>query len=159
MVHSSLITQILFPPRTNDRPTKRRKCAVVFLSSASLKSSSAQLWLPWSSHISPCLVKSLMGSQLNRGPTSLLSILTTGDLAHITSHEEKTTLERGNSRPGGKNHLPKLLHQASKLQPPPSSKKPAGPLHWEAGTRKGAAGRRAPDSVSSVVKQPLFTTS
>lgn len=92
------------------------------------------------------LVKCLMGSQLKRGPTSLLSVLAMGDLTHITANAERTTLQRGytvdlggerSTFPNFSNKPPNTtaasLVQAARRPPP------LGSGDWKGGSRPPSA--------------------
>lgn len=160
MIHSSLITQADFFPL--ERITGEN--VLLFLSSASIKPSSEHtdavwLWLPWSSHTSPCLVKCLMGSQLKRGPTSFSS------QPLVTSHtspqmnrgqlpkegtvgfQGRATFSNFSNKPLNSSRL-----QEARRAPPLGSRDRLIPL-------KRGAGRRVADSVYSAIKQHLSPTS
>jgi hypothetical protein len=142
MVHSSLITQaefsfFFFPYPTNDQ--QKGENTVLLVSSASLKSSSEQTdanrgsGLPWSSQTSSCLVKCLLGSQLERGPTSPLATAT--EWRPHTHCAQRTTpkrraVDRGG---GGERGRRNTSFPNFSIKPPnskfPSSTKPAGLLH------------------------------
>ena len=97
-MHSSLITQAVFPLEQMTGQQKG-KSILLFLSSASLTSSSEQAEAceavaPRVEHSSPCLVKCLVGNPAAEAPP-FLSVLATGDLIQVTSGEQKTISTRG----------------------------------------------------------------
>lgn len=124
------------------------------------------LWLPGSS-ILPQAWSSVAWAAGCRGPTSL-SVLATGDLAHITSNEQRTTPKRWNTGPcagqdwdAGEPHpqtSPRSLQTPAAsffqepLWPPPlGSRVRLVPLNADTGSP-------VPDSVSSAVKLHLSPT-
>lgn len=97
-MHSSLITQAVFPLEQMTGQQKG-KSILLFLSSASLTSSSEQTEAceavaPRGQHSSSCLVKCLVGNPAAEAPP-FLSVLATGGLIQVTSGEQKPTSTSG----------------------------------------------------------------